>query len=461
VKESSVLKRQTGLSVSWRKRALWAGDAVILNLALLTALVLRYVSLPSYFSLAHTFIAFNTLHVMWLLVFYSTGLYDITSFMYPRDIEKKCFESLGLCSIIAIIFFYTIPYFKINPKTILALDLVFSSIGVFLWRKAFIVGSHNFPKMRILLCGSGVELKQLEEFLAHKSHLGYELGKSLVIEEQSAAGHSGLKDWIEQRLEEERVDVLAVTANLPDMADLRGYFYQLVCRGVNVVGFSRLYEEFTGKIPVSMLNEGWLLDNIWEFDKRGFELAKRALDLAVTSLLFIPTLLFFPLVALGIKLDSSGPVLFRQTRVGKDGMPFDLVKFRSMIHNAEREGARWAVEGDQRITSFGKFLRKTRIDELPQLWNVIQGSMSLVGPRPERPEFVHELARTIPFYETRHLVKPGLTGWAQVSFRYGASIEDAREKLQYDLYYVKNRSIPLEGCILLKTVSTMLRYQGR
>jgi lipopolysaccharide/colanic/teichoic acid biosynthesis glycosyltransferase len=185
------------------------------------------------------------------------------------------------------------------------------------------------------------------------------------------------------------------------------------------------------------------------------------LDVAAAALLGALAILLTPFVALAIKLDSAGEIFFRQKRTGKGGSEFDLIKFRTMRQDAEAQGAQWAAEKDSRITRVGGFMRKTRIDELPQLWNVIKGEMSLVGPRPERPEFVQELAQSVPFYGARHLVKPGLTGWAQINFRYGASVDDAMEKLQHDLYYIKNRSVSLELSILLKTVGTVLRYEGR
>jgi lipopolysaccharide/colanic/teichoic acid biosynthesis glycosyltransferase len=165
----------------------------------------------------------------------------------------------------------------------------------------------------------------------------------------------------------------------------------------------------------------------------------------------------FPLIALAIKLDSHGPVLFKQKRVGRNGRNFDIYKFRTMVRDAEKNGAQWAVEKDPRVTRIGRILRRTRLDEVPQLWNVLKGDMSLVGPRPERPEFVEELAKEIPYYEQRHLVPPGLTGWAQVRYRYGASKEDAVRKLQYELYYVRHLSIMFDIEILLRTIPLVAR----
>ena len=189
------------------------------------------------------------------------------------------------------------------------------------------------------------------------------------------------------------------------------------------------------------------------YRKRLFDMVCAALGLLVLS----PVLL---VCALLVGLTSPGGVLFRQERIGKDGVPFTIYKFRSMRTDAEKNGAVWAMKSDPRVTKVGKIIRKTRIDELPQLWNVLKGEMSLIGPRPERPEFVKELEKEIPFYSLRHAVKPGVTGWPQVCYPYGSSVEDSRRKLEYDLYYAKNMSILLDVRIILKTIGVVLFPKG-
>jgi lipopolysaccharide/colanic/teichoic acid biosynthesis glycosyltransferase len=255
------------------------------------------------------------------------------------------------------------------------------------------------------------------------------------------------------------VDIVAVTRSITDNKTMGDFFYRLLCSGSHVVDFTHLYEEVTGKIPSTLINEGWFVGSLRGFNRRGFELVKRLIDVTGAIALGIPTLLIFPLVALAIKAESAGPVIFRQKRVGRNGDIFDIVKFRTMA--SKPSGVQWAAEAESRITVLGRFLRKTRVDELPQLWNVLKGDMSFVGPRPEWTELYTELVRAIPFYDARTMVRPGLTGWAQINFGYGASVEDDREKLQYDLYYIKHRSVGLDFSILLKTASTILRFEGR
>ncbi len=217
----------------------------------------------------------------------------------------------------------------------------------------------------------------------------------------------------------------------------------------------------TNKIPISLIEEIWFLENLVESKKGTYEIIKRILDFLFAVILGVIALILSPFIIMAIKLDSKGSVLFKQIRVGQNSKSFLAIKFRSMFASAENSGPQWAKPKDPRATKVGRFLRKTRLDELPQLWNILKGEMSFIGPRPERPEFVQELDKKIPHYQIRHLIKPGLSGWAQVNFPYGASIEDALEKLQYELYYLKNRSFILDLGIALRTIKTILQREGR
>jgi len=231
--------------------------------------------------------------------------------------------------------------------------------------------------------------------------------------------------------------------------------------GVNVVDYLTFWERENGRIDIDALQPSWLIYSDGFRQGRVVNLTKRAFDLVVSFMLLVATLPVIALTALMIKLESPGSVIYRQERVGYHNRTFMLYKFRSMRADAERDGApRWAASGDPRVTRIGAIIRRFRIDELPQLWNVFKGNMSFVGPRPERPFFVDQLAASIPFYIERHSVKPGITGWAQVNYSYGASLEDARQKLAYDLYYVKNRTLFLDVVILIQTVRVILFREG-
>jgi sugar transferase (PEP-CTERM system associated) len=229
-----------------------------------------------------------------------------------------------------------------------------------------------------------------------------------------------------------------------------------------VLDLAAFYERAKSEVPIDSLKASWLVYGHGFVQGRARQIAKRAFDILCSSVLLTLASPVMLLTVLAIKLDSPGPIIYRQERVGLGGRIFMCLKFRSMRTDAEKDGvARWAAKNDARVTRIGAFIRKTRIDELPQLLSVLKGEMSLVGPRPERPSFVAQLKEQIPFYDVRHSVKPGVTGWAQVRYSYGASLEDARRKHQFDLYYVKNNSLFLDLLVLIETVSVVLFREGQ
>ena len=244
---------------------------------------------------------------------------------------------------------------------------------------------------------------------------------------------------------------------------LTGKLLQYKLEGLQYYNYLEFYETYENKLPISHLSPKWFLENTgFEIYHNNFNLkAKRLLDLFFAMLIGIFAAPVIILAAIIVKLESKGPVFFIQERIGEGNRKFNIVKFRSMTTDAEKDGPQWASKNDNRVTKFGKIMRATRIDELPQLWNVLRGEMSFVGPRPEREFFIQQLEKEIPYYNLRHTVKPGLTGWAQVMYPYGASVEDAYRKLQYDLYYIKHHSITFDVKVLLKTVTIVIFGKGR
>jgi exopolysaccharide biosynthesis polyprenyl glycosylphosphotransferase len=464
-------RKRVFASVPLKKVVVCFCDLVLVNIALFLALILRDFWLPEatatqHFTLGRHFVGFNVLHGIWIFVLYSVGLYDFERFGSRRELIKRILLALAICGAIGLTIFYTVSYFKVTPKVFrmpprlaLALDLTFLTFFLYASRELFVRWGRNGFYVKVMLCGNGAEVDQFRQFLNRNNHVGYQVCHWLRMENPDSEALLRMQEEVQNQLSTGDVDIVAVTRTITDNKNMRDFFYRLLCSGSHVVDFTHLYEEVTGKIPSTLINEGWFVGSLRGFNRRGFELVKRLVDVTGAIALGVPTLLVFPFAALAIKAESAGPVIFRQKRVGRNGEIFDIVKFRTMA--SKPTGVQWAAEAERRITVVGRFLRKTRIDELPQLWNVLKGDMSFVGPRPEWTELYTELVREIPFYDARTLVRPGLTGWAQINFGYGASVEDDKEKLQYDLYYIKYRSVRLDLSILLKTASTILRFEGR
>jgi sugar transferase (PEP-CTERM system associated) len=319
---------------------------------------------------------------------------------------------------------------------------------------------------RVLILGSGQHAKELGQVLVTQRDSRYEV-IGFLDRDPTRVGerlvNPGIIGTYEQLFEiVERHDVRTIAVCLDDRrAGLPiETLLDFKASGIEVVDGHQLYEEESGRLSIDLIRPSALVFSTG-FRRRAIIMSlKRVLDVVASAAGLILLAPFFALVGLLIKLDSVGPIFLRQTRIGLRGTPYPMWKFRSMRHDAEEEGVRWAVVEDPRITRVGRWLRKWRIDELPQLINVVKGEMSLVGPRPERPNFVQELRGWIPYYDLRHTVRPGVTGWAQIRFRYAASREDTHVKLQYDLYYVKNLSLALDLRILLHTVRVVIQGAG-
>ena len=288
-------------------------------------------------------------------------------------------------------------------------------------------------------------------------YVGMIEGAQVVEEAIARTAIHNLKRHVENLGVSEVVLALEERRNALPLKDL----LRIKTAGVHVNDFSSFLERETGRVDLDTVNPSWLIFSDGFSSGRALSgVAKRLFDITASLLLLILSAPFIVFGALAVKLDSKGPALYRQTRVGLFGQTFEVIKLRSMRTDAEIDGAQWAAKDDPRVTRIGKFLRKTRIDELPQTWSVLKGEMSFVGPRPERPEFVADLEDKLSYYAERHMVKPGITGWAQVNYPYGASIEDSRHKLEYDLYYVKNYTPFLDLLILLQTLRVVLWNEG-
>ncbi len=318
-------------------------------------------------------------------------------------------------------------------------------------------------KRRVVVLGAGPRANRLKS-LSHRSESGFQIVGFVAMTKKAILPEAVLRDDITDlsayiaRLDAtEVVMALEERRNSLPLKDL----LRVKMAGVSVNDFSSFLERETGRVDLDTLNPSWLIFSDGFSSGRALSSAvKRAFDIAVSGVVLLLTAPVIGLFALAVKIESKGPAFYRQSRVGHYGQKFDLFKLRSMRTDAEKDGVQFATENDPRVTRVGRFMRETRIDELPQCWSVLKGHMSFVGPRPERPEFVRELDDRLPYYSERHIVKPGITGWAQVNYPYGASMEDSRHKLEYDLYYAKNYSLFLDLLIALQTLRVVLWNEG-
>ncbi|HNW79372.1 MAG TPA: TIGR03013 family PEP-CTERM/XrtA system glycosyltransferase [Candidatus Competibacteraceae bacterium] len=404
-----------------------------------------------------------------LIIMVAMGLYERNFWNGRSDMLLRVGVSFLFGFFVLTLVYYLIPELYLGRGE-MSLAFVIAFFGVLLLRFAFVhVTDHSLLKPRLLVLGVGQQAARLQSLQDQgTTGEGFEIVGYLRLHDDEVQCVPEARMLNMAGSLSELVDAQRVTGIVVAMDDRRKGFPAdevLECKinGVRVSNFLSFYERQTGKIQLDALRPSNMIFSSGFRQAHRKQLAKRLFDI-VTSLLLLG--LTWPLMlgaTLAIWLESGcrGPILYRQTRVGRGERLFDVIKFRSMRTDAERDGvARWAQAGDSRITRVGAVLRETRIDELPQLLNVLRGDMSFVGPRPERPQFVEQLRQTIPFYSMRHLVNPGITGWAQICYPYGASDQDAYEKLQYDLYYIKNYSFFLDVLVLLQTAHTILWGQG-
>jgi sugar transferase (PEP-CTERM system associated) len=444
-------------------------EAAVIFGALVSAVYLRLgvAEAQDVLLLRHGYLKAGLATLFCLAAFYLFDLYDFIVMHDRRELVLRLVQALGLAWVALALSFYAFPQLMLGRGVaLIALPLALAlMVG---WR----ISIHWFfghPEIgeRILIVGSGNLAVELARGVLNRPDAGYRvvgfvgtdselLGKSLINPQVI-----GMTSELDEIVERENIDRIVVA-----MGERRGQLptdklLRLSLAGrVAIEEGASFYERITGSVSLNMIRPSWLI-----FSGRGRQARIQALTRDTVhrvlgllgAVLSLPILL---LTAILIRLESPGPVFYKQERVGKNGRPFVLVKFRSMAVDAEKEGPVWASKEDDRTTRIGRIIRKIRVDEIPQFWNILRGEMNFVGPRPERPHFVAQLAQEVPYYEQRHLIRPGLTGWAQINYPYGASIEDARQKLQYDLFYIKNQNLMLDSIILFETIKIILFGRG-
>ncbi len=401
------------------------------------------------------------------LCMYFADLYDFRILAERRELFVRSVQAIGATSVVLAAIYFWFPDLIVGRGVFMVAAIAVIAL-LFGWRIAFEWTSRKVgPRERILLVGTNEGAVELARELFERHDLGVHI-VGFIDPDPARVGAAVLNPGVIGTIEDipAIVRARAVDRVVVSLSDARGRLpmdklLEMKLDGVTFDHLASVYEQYTGKIAVDNLRPSWLIFSEG-FKKSHLQKAlKRALDIIGSGIGLVLMLPIMALVALVIKVSSPGGVLYHQSRVGLRGHVFTLHKFRSMRADAEEQtGAVWAAVNDNRVTRVGRFMRRTRLDELPQLWNVFRGDMSIVGPRPERPEFVTTLTKDIPFYGQRHIVRPGLTGWAQVRYTYGASVEDAMEKLQYDLFYIKNMSLPLDLFVIANTVKTVIMRRG-
>lgn len=451
----------TSIASNYRILFLIVGDLVVYIFSLILTLTIRYGSLPGRHLFYEHVPSFSILFILFLLISFSAGLYDKQSVVLRSRVEGMIIRVQIVNFLIGIAFFYFAPV-VIAPKANLFIYIVVSTIILVVWRRVMFPVVTSSRKQSAVLVGEGDDISDLYEEINAGGRY------SLIFRERVSPDDS--VDNMVKNISDavKRTGSSIIIADFHDrrVGAATQFLYSLIFSGVQIIDASKMYESVFDRIPLSMVGERWLIENSGTAigSHRLYDTTKRAMDIVAALILGVISLVFYPIVYLAVRMDDNGPLMITQERIGKNGKTIRMTKFRSMT--ADDSGSYNSNGGKSKlkVTRVGRFIRLTRIDELPQLWSVIKGDQSLIGPRPELPALVKIYEKEIQHYNIRHLIKPGLSGWAQISHKahphHAVAVDDTRDKLSYDLYYVKNRSLGLDIRIALQTAKSILSKQG-
>lgn len=435
---------------------LFSGDLIAFFLALWLSLFVRYGTIPSEYLFSQHIAPFALLFACWVFVFFIAGLYEKHTLVFKGKLPSLILNTQIANSLLAVVFFYLFPLFGITPKTVLAVHLIISFVLIIAWRVAIVPRFGFRERECAILLGTGQEMQDLRDEVNGNEHYNLSFISSVNIEELDGID---FQEEVVEKVYSEGVTSIVIDLKHPKAEAILPSLYNLIFSNVRFLDMYKVYEEVFDRIPLSLVGYNWFLENISFSPHTMYDTLKRMMDVVIAGVLGVCSLVFYPFVILAIKIEDGGQVFITQDRIGQGNRPIKLWKFRSMKKN---DSGVWPVDGDSMITRVGRFLRQTRIDELPQLWNIVRGDISLIGPRPDIVDLGKKLAGEIPYYTVRNLIKPGLSGWAQIKQDIVPhSVEETRERLAYDLYYLKNRSFVLDLAIALKTVKTLLSRKGR
>jgi exopolysaccharide biosynthesis polyprenyl glycosylphosphotransferase len=447
------------MAIQSKKEAiiLFLGDVLFLYLSLFTMLLISYLGFPEEAHLDEHIIAFSIIFIIWITIFFIAGLYEKHTILFKNRLPNIILNTQVINTFIAVLFFYLIPYFAITPKTNLFIYLILSFGLILIWRiygSAFI---GDKVKGAALIINSEEETRDLVEEVNNNSRYSFYFA-SIISPDKSV---KQLSKEILNEVKEKNISYIIINLKSERIKKILQDLYKLIYEGVEFIDKYKVYEDIFDRVPVSLLGYDWFLENLSLSPKVSYDLVKRMMDVIISLPLALLSLIFYPFVFLAIKMDDGGEIFIRQSRIGQDNKHVEIIKFRSMSGLDEGEEV---LKSRRVVTKVGTFLRKSRIDELPQLWNVLKGDISLIGPRPEIPALALKYEEEIPYYNVRHLIKPGLSGWAQIYHdnhpHHGTDFSETKMKLSYDLYYIKNRSFFLDLKIALKTIKALLSRTG-
>lgn len=431
------------------------GDMVTFIVSLYATLTIRALALPSEEVFVAHLAPFSLLFIVWVLIFFIAGLYDRHTLLIKSKLPQRVLVTHLFNLIIASVFFYAIPYFGVTPKVTLFLYLFVSTVLIFIWRFVFYPRIATQTAIKVVIVGAGQDVDDLTTKIAASG--GSFISVTKVIDPTTLHPDTFVST-IKTALDEGKSYVVAVDLLHPDVQKHLNLLYSFIFSGVQFVDIQDLYEDVMGKVPLGLINESWFLEHVSTESNVIYNALKRTLDILIVAPLALLSLFFYPFVWLAIKLEDHRQIFIFQQRVGENEKLVNIMKFRSM--SVDDDGA-WVTKQDRRITRVGAFIRKTRIDEFPQFWGILRGDFSLIGPRPELPKLVELYKKEIPHYNVRHLVRPGLSGWAQIHHeKPPQSVSETEDKLSYDLYYIKHRSFMLDVKIALQTIKTFLSLLG-
>lgn len=444
----------------FKKIFLLSGDVIVLYLSLYLTLIIRHWDNYTNQIWSNHFWPFTLIFFFWIVIFYISNLYELHLAINNFKFYQLMVRSLAIVTSFSIAFFYLMPGINIAPKKNLFIYLVVFAILFCLWRHFYNLSLKLYlPKKNIGIVGYNNLIAEIMEEFKQKPYLKYNI--SFIVDDKIYPNSLGIKPIfeLEKLISHNKLDAIILSHDPHQSENLRTILFNCLRYKINYVSLPNFYEAITGKVSLDTINQMWFLENLNESNKIWFDKIKLVYDLVLALIILIATLPLWFIIALIIKLENPGPIFFVMKRTGQNNKLFKLIKFRTM--KEQNNDYSPTQVNDSRITRFGKILRKTRLDELPQVINILRWEMSFVGPRPERPELSEKLTKQIPFYNQRTLIKPGITGPDQVSGEYHSPSKlDSLKKLQYDLFYIKNRSIYLDISIILKTIATMLSRKG-